>query len=111
MTTTRQERVIVVKSDRGERRGVAMPPIEVYRVGGLGFVSDSHHRVSIAAATARQTIEANVTEILAAVPPEDGGEKDQRAVAAEQQPPALPFGDDFRRESAPPLRPTGSFFS
>jgi hypothetical protein len=52
-----------------ERRGAAIPPIDVYRVGGRHFVSDGHHRVSIAAATGRQTIDAYVTEILAAVPP------------------------------------------
>ena len=52
-----------------ERRGAAIPPIEVYRVGGLHFVSDGHHRVSIAAATGQQTIDANVTEILTTVPP------------------------------------------
>ena len=47
------------------RRGAAIPPIEVYRAGGLHFVSDGHHRVSIAAATGQQTIDAYVTEILA----------------------------------------------
>jgi hypothetical protein len=52
-----------------ERRGAAIPPIEVYRVDGLHFVSDGHHRVSIAAATGQQTIDAYVTEILTAVPP------------------------------------------
>jgi hypothetical protein len=46
------------------RRGAAIPPIEVYRVGSLHFVSDGHHRVSIAAATGQQTIDAYVTEIL-----------------------------------------------
>ena len=51
-----------------ERRGAAIPPIEVYRVDGLHFVSDGHHRVSIAAATGQQTIDAYVTEILTAVP-------------------------------------------
>jgi hypothetical protein len=51
-----------------ERRGAAIPPIEVYRVGGLHFVSDGHHRVSIAAATRRQTIDAYVTEVLTSVP-------------------------------------------
>jgi hypothetical protein len=51
-----------------ERRGAAIPPIEVYRVGGLHFVSDGHHRVSIAAATRRQTIDAYVTELLTGVP-------------------------------------------
>ncbi len=52
-----------------QRRGVPMPPIEVYRVGGLHFVSDGHHQVSIAAASGQQTIDAYVTEILTARPP------------------------------------------
>jgi hypothetical protein len=51
-----------------QRRGAAMPPIEVYRVGGLHFVADGHHRVSIAAATGQQAIDAYVTEVLTAVP-------------------------------------------
>jgi hypothetical protein len=49
-----------------QRRGGAMPPIEVYRAGGLHFVSDGHHRVSIAAATGQQVIDAYVTEVPAA---------------------------------------------
>jgi hypothetical protein len=48
-----------------QRRGSALPPIEVYRVSGQHFVSDGHHRVSIAAATGQQTIDAYVTEISA----------------------------------------------
>jgi hypothetical protein len=52
-----------------ERRGAAIPPIEVYRVGSLHFVSDGHHRVSIAASADQQTIDAYVTEILTSVPP------------------------------------------
>jgi hypothetical protein len=47
-----------------QRRGAAMPPIEVYRLGGQHFVSDGHHRVSIAAATGQDTIDAYVTEVL-----------------------------------------------
>src|SRR6266581_2252049 len=52
-----------------QRHGAAIPPIEVYRVGGLHFVSDGHHRVSIAAATGQRTIDAYVTEVLTTVPP------------------------------------------
>ena len=52
-----------------QRRGAAIPPIEVYRVGDQHFVSDGHHRVSIAAATGQQTIDAYVTEILTTKPP------------------------------------------
>jgi hypothetical protein len=51
-----------------QRRGQPMPPIEVYRVGGLHFVSDGHHRVSIAAATGQQAIDAYVTEVCTARP-------------------------------------------
>jgi hypothetical protein len=51
-----------------ERRGEPIPPIEVFRVGKMHFVQDGHHRVSIALATGRKTIEAYVTEVLTAVP-------------------------------------------
>ena len=52
-----------------QRRGEAIPPIEVYRVGGMHFVADGHHRVSIAAATRQRLIDAYVTEVLTTVPP------------------------------------------
>jgi hypothetical protein len=51
------------------RRGEAIPPIEVYRIGGLHFVADGHHRVSIAAATRQRLIDAYVTEVLTTAPP------------------------------------------
>ena len=51
-----------------QRRGEALPPIEVYRVGGCHFVEDGHHRVSIARATRQKTIDAYVTVVLTAVP-------------------------------------------
>jgi hypothetical protein len=51
-----------------QRRGEAIPPIQVYRVGGLHFVEDGHHRVSIAAAMHQKTIDAYVTEIVTRVP-------------------------------------------
>ena len=46
-----------------QRRGEAIPPIDVYRVGDMHFVQDGHHRVSIAIATGAKTIDAYVTEI------------------------------------------------
>jgi hypothetical protein len=51
-----------------QRRGEAIPPIDVYQVGDLYFVSDGHHRVSIALATGQKTIDAYVTEILTKLP-------------------------------------------
>ena len=40
----------------------------MYQVGDLYFVSDGHHRVSIALATGEKTIDAYVTQVLTAVP-------------------------------------------
>jgi hypothetical protein len=45
------------------QRGKDMPPIDVYRVGELHFVSDGHHRVSVARSQGDTVIEANVREI------------------------------------------------
>jgi len=54
--------------DLARRRGVYLPPIDVYRVGGLHFVKDGHHRVSVARAAGQTTIEAYVTEVLTRIP-------------------------------------------
>jgi hypothetical protein len=54
-----------------QRRGEAMPPIDVYRVGELHFVRDGHHRVSIALATGQKSIDAYVTEVHTTIPAKD----------------------------------------
>ena len=54
--------------DLAERHGAVIPPIEVYRVGGLHFVKDGQHRVSVAIATGQQMIDADVTEVLTQLP-------------------------------------------
>ncbi len=51
-----------------QRRGVAMPPIAVYRIGDLHFVRDGHHRVAVARAHGVDAIEAHVVEVLTRVP-------------------------------------------
>ena len=45
------------------RRGVSLPPIDVYRVGELHFVRDGHHRVAVARAQGRDRIDAHVIEV------------------------------------------------
>ena len=45
------------------RRGVALPPIDVYRIGDLYFVRDGHHRVAVARAQGRDTIDARVVDV------------------------------------------------
>jgi hypothetical protein len=49
------------------RRGEAMPPIDVYRIGELHFVEDGHHRVSVARALGDTHIDAHVKEVRTAV--------------------------------------------
>ena len=54
--------------DLAQRRGTAIPPIDVYLVGDMYFVKDGHHRVSVAAATRQKAIDAYVTEVRTRVP-------------------------------------------
>jgi hypothetical protein len=51
-----------------QRRGEPIPPIDVYLVGGMYFVKDGHHRVSIALATGQKVIDAYVTEVMTTMP-------------------------------------------
>lgn len=48
---------------RASRTGEVIPPIDVYQVGDYYFVSDGHHRVSVARAMGVDLIEARVTAI------------------------------------------------
>ena len=59
--------------ERWVRLDVAMadlkgvPPIEVFQVGSVYFVSDGNHRISVAHASGFKEIEAYVTRIMADV--------------------------------------------
>jgi hypothetical protein len=55
-----------------QRRGEAMPPISVYRIGDMHFVKDGHHRVSVAGAMGRKEIDAYVTDVITEVGPSGG---------------------------------------
>jgi hypothetical protein len=54
--------------DLAQRRGAAIPPIDVYLVGDMYFVKDGHHRVSVAMATRQKAMDAYVTEVHTRVP-------------------------------------------
>lgn len=45
------------------RRGCALPPISVYKLGDCHYVDDGHHRVSVAVALGMAAIDAEVTEL------------------------------------------------
>jgi hypothetical protein len=49
------------------RRGEAMPPVDLVRIGELYFVRDGHHRISVARALGHADIDANVTEVVTRV--------------------------------------------
>lgn len=49
------------------RRGEPLPPISVYRIGDVHFVRDGHHRVSVARALGRESIDAYVVEVVTRV--------------------------------------------
>ena len=49
------------------RRGEAMPPVDLLRIGESYFVRDGHHRVSVARALGRTDIDAFVTDVITRV--------------------------------------------
>jgi hypothetical protein len=61
--TTRRVRRRWQRIAEAIRRGEAMPPIDVYRIGDMHFVRDGHHRVSVARQLGLDVIEAYITEI------------------------------------------------
>jgi hypothetical protein len=53
------------------RRGEAMPPVDLVRIGEIYFVRDGHHRVSVARSLGRTDIDANVTEVVTGLGAQD----------------------------------------
>ena len=45
-----------------QRRGEALPPVSLYKIGDLYFVRDGHHRVSVARARGAATIDATIED-------------------------------------------------
>jgi hypothetical protein len=45
-----------------QQQGKALPPVALIQVGGIYFVLDGHHRISVAQALGQQAIEAKVVE-------------------------------------------------
>jgi hypothetical protein len=53
---------------RAMSEGAGVPPIDVYKVGDSYYVSDGHHRVSVARSLGLKTIPARVTEVRTRAP-------------------------------------------
>ena len=54
--------------DRAHHEAVALPAIELYKLGDIFFVKDGHHRVSVARVQGQLDIDAVVTELVVDVP-------------------------------------------
>ncbi|WP_448851273.1 chromosome partitioning protein ParB [Corynebacterium sp. 335C] len=65
--TTNSSRARWERINAAQRRGESMPPVRLRRIGGMHFVVDGHHRVSIARARGDRVIDAYVTEVLTRV--------------------------------------------
>ncbi|MFC3850188.1 ParB N-terminal domain-containing protein [Corynebacterium hansenii] len=65
--TTSISRERWARLNAAQRRGETVPPVRLRKVGGMYFVVDGHHRVSIARNRGNPTIDAYVTEILTKV--------------------------------------------
>lgn len=65
--TTSLSRERWARLNAAQRRGETVPPVSLRKVGGMYFVVDGHHRVSVACDRGAPTIEAYVTEILTQV--------------------------------------------
>ena len=65
--TTSISRERWARINAAQRRGETVPPVRLRKVGGMYFVVDGHHRVSIARNRGNSHIDAHVTEILTRV--------------------------------------------
>ena len=51
-----------------DAEGKALPPVQLYQVGGAYFVRDGHHRVSVARTRGRLYVDAEVIEVQVRAP-------------------------------------------
>src|SRR5690606_4806324 len=54
--------------DQAMQDAIHLPPIDVYQLGGIYFVRDGNHRVSVARQLGASYIDAYVTELLVDIP-------------------------------------------
>jgi hypothetical protein len=59
LRTHTRERWVGIAEAR--RQGKELPPVSLVQVGGVYFVRDGHHRVSVASAFGQRTVEARVS--------------------------------------------------
>jgi nucleotide-binding universal stress UspA family protein len=77
-----QDRWVQVKVASAGLAG--LPPVELYQIGDVYFVSDGHHRISVARQQGQADIQAYVTEVRSKVPLTADTSPDDLIVKAEQ---------------------------
>jgi hypothetical protein len=77
--------------DRAFHRGVELPPVELYELGGSYFVVDGNHRVSVARYQGVEWIEAEVTRLHASAPGAPSGPTGIAQRAREPEEASLPI--------------------
>ena len=87
--------------DAAMRKGEAVPPIEVYHLGGVYFIKDGHHRVSVARHLGWKTIPARVIEVRTRAPL--GGDMDAAALLQAKE-----YVDFLDRSQLDRVRPEAS---
>ena len=78
-----QQRWARVKSALDDLEGSGLPPIEVYQVGGVYFVLDGNHRVSVARDEGFEFISAHVIELKTNIPITPDIQPDELIIKAE----------------------------
>ncbi|MDR1909826.1 MAG: DUF4032 domain-containing protein [Spirochaetaceae bacterium] len=56
------------KVDQARLRDIVLPPIQLYEIGGVYFVRDGNHRVSVARSQGGEMIDAEVTSLSSEIP-------------------------------------------
>ena len=85
--------------NRAAQQYIDLPPIDVYKIGAVYFVRDGNHRISVARRAGQHEIDANVTELLVAVPM-------STALTADELPLMEEYSDFLEWTQLHELRPT-----
>ncbi|MEW5817867.1 MAG: transcriptional regulator, partial [Spirochaetota bacterium] len=66
-----------VNVDKAYLTDIILPPIQIYEIGGVYFVRDGNHRVSVARSQGKKYIDAEVTDLRAEIKIEPGMTKQE----------------------------------
>lgn len=73
-----------IRVDKAHLQDIILPPVRLYEIGGLYFVRDGNHRVSVARAQGVGAVDAEVASLTSQIPLDPGMNRDDltRAIIA-----------------------------